>query len=191
MDTQTLVNGLLASKANQTRNPGLSMLGNDPQVPVTELHELCYDTASPQLAFRAAWLLEYIAAHHPDRFMPVCYLFLDRLASQRNRSCQRHFTNILRRLTHPKANHEYRHALQSADREQLVETVFSWFIDTQTPVAVQANCMDVLFHMSSEFGWIKDELMQQIEFLLRDGSPAIQSRGKKILEKLAKIKTGD
>src|SRR5690606_26250642 len=71
MNKQALIDGLLASKANQIRNPGLSMLGDNPHLLVTELHELCYDASHPQLAFRAAWLLEYIAVHHPDRFLPV------------------------------------------------------------------------------------------------------------------------
>lgn len=188
MNKQALIDGLLASKANEIRNPGLSMLGDNPHLLVTELHELCYDATHPQLAFRAAWLLEYIAVHHPDRFLPVADIFFARLAGQNNRSCQRHFTNILIRLTHPKAIEGYRKAMLQADREQLVETVFNWFIDPQTPVAVQANCMDVLLNMSGEFGWIKDELRQQIEFLLRDGSAAIQSRGKKVLAALGRLK---
>src|SRR5690606_9538226 len=113
------------------------------------------------------------------------------LPNQKNPSCQRHFTNILRRLTHPRAPEPYAQAVRLTNREQLVETVFNWLIDPGTAVAVQANCMDVLLHMSGEVEWIRDELKLQIEFLLRDGSPAIQSRGKKNLEKLARIKTGD
>src|SRR5690606_18388588 len=189
MDIQTLKGRLTVSPANQIRVPQLRALGADPLVPIAELHDLCYDEAHPMLAFRAAWLLEYIAVHHPDRFVRVADTFMFRLSDQKNPSCQRHFTNILRRLTHRRAPTLYHAVLQSTDREQLVETIFSWFIDPCTPVAVQANCMDVLLDLSSEFEWIRDELKQQIEFLLRDGSAAIQSRGKKVLEKLARVKT--
>jgi len=186
MDEQTLKDRLIASKANQIRIPDLSALGEDARVPMAELHEFCYDEQNPKLAFRAAWLLEYIATHHPERFMKVSDVFMARLASQKNPSCQRHFTNILRHLTHKRAPTPYQGLLRSINREQLVETVFNWFIDPHTPVAVQANCMDVLLHMSGEFEWIRDELKLQIEFLLRDGSAAIQSRGKKTLEKLSR-----
>ena len=189
MDMQTLKQRLTVTRANQIRVPDLSTIGGDPGIPIVGLHDLCYDTAHPKLAFRAAWVLEYIAVHHPDRFVPIVKSFLTKLAEQKNRSCQRHFTNILIRITHPNAHKGYREVLQSADREQLVETVFSWFIDPDTPVAIQANCMDVLLHMSSEFEWISEELKQQIAFLLRNGSAAIQSRGKKVLAKLNKIKT--
>lgn len=191
MDTQTLKDRLTVSRANQVRVPDLSLLGNDTTVPMSELHNLCYDTDHPQLAFRAAWLLEYIAVHSPERFVLIMSAFLARLANQKNPSCQRHFTNILIRLTHPKAPVPYQRTLLSTNREQLVETVFNWFIDPRTPVAVQANCMDILLNMSGEFEWIRDELKLQIEFLLRDGSAAIQSRGKKVLGKLSRLRSGD
>lgn len=186
MDIQTLRNRLTVSDKNKVWAPELRMLGDDPDTPLAGLHDLCYDAKHSKLAFRAAWLLEYIAVHHPDRFIIVASKFLTRLSTQKNPSCQRHFTNILRRLTHPRAPRTYQDALLSTDREQLVETIFNWFIDPRTPVAVQANCMDVLFQLSREFTWIREELKLQVEFLLRDGSPAIQSRGKKVLEKLAR-----
>ncbi|HWK99320.1 MAG TPA: hypothetical protein VNQ55_05215 [Parapedobacter sp.] len=188
MDIQTLKARLTVNNTNQIRVPDLSALGDAPDVPMTELHDLCYDVDHPKLAFRAAWLLEYIAVNYPDRFMLVMNPFLARLAHQKNPSCQRHFTNILIRLTRPKVPTSYQRTLLSTDREQLVETVFSWLIDPQTPVAVQANCMDVLLNMSGEFEWIREELKLQIEFLLRDGSAAIQSRGKKVLGKLSRSK---
>ena len=190
MDVQALKDRLTVSLKNKIKVPELSALGEDPTVPIAKLHDLCYDEGRTALAFRAAWLLEYIASRHPNRFLAVADAFLTRLPTQRNASCQRHFTNILRLLTHRRAPVPYQNALLSTDRELLVETVFNWLIDPKTPVAVQANCMDILFQLSHEFTWIRDELEQQIEFLLRDGSAAIQSRGKKTLEKLGRIKTG-
>lgn len=184
MDKQTLAERLTVSNTNKIKVPHLVALGEDIGVPIGVLHDLCYDGRNPTLAFRAAWLLEYLASHHPDRFLAVAEAFLKRLPNQKNVSCQRHFTNILRVLTHPKAPKLYQEALLSSNREQLVETVFNWFIDPKTPVAVQANCMDILLNMSGEFEWVRDELKLQIEFLLRDGSAAIQSRGKKVLAKL-------
>ena len=165
------------------------MLAADESIPTASWLAVSYHQGDDSVAFRAAWVLEYIAVHDPDRFVSVAKTFLSRLADQKNRSCQRHFTNILRHLTSPKAPASYQQVCLSTDREQLVETVFNWFIDPQTPVAIQANCMDILLNMSSEFNWIKDELKQQIEFLLRDGSAAIQSRGKKVLAALRRSKS--
>jgi hypothetical protein len=75
-------------------------------------------------------------------------------------------------------------SILAKNREQLVEITFDWLIDPETPVAVKVNCMDILFPFAKEQSWIKDELRSQVQFLLNDGSAALQSRGKRILKKL-------
>jgi len=179
---QTLAERVVAARS-KSYVLDLAALGEDSGVPIASLHELCYEK-NPTVAFRAAWILEYLAARDHQRFLKVFDDFMDRLHQQRNPSCQRHFTKILMNITHPKAPPAYQEAYRQTDRERLVETVFGWLIDPATPVAVQVNCMDILFNMRREFPWITDELKQQIRFFLRDGSPAMQSRGKRILENL-------
>jgi len=188
MDKQILFDQFTAKKA-KIKMPVLAAFAADAAIPATSWHALSYDQQDDSIAFRAAWVLEYIAVHYPERFMPVFADFLSMLPNQRNRSCQRHFTKILMLITDPRAPENYRDAYLGADRECLAETVFGWLIDPHTPVAVQVNCLDILYNLTGEFEWIKDELKQQTEFLLRDGSAAMQSRGKKILAKLNKIKT--
>ncbi len=185
MDEQTL-GKRLASKINV---PDLVALGDDVSLPVAALHELCHDARDAALAFRAAWVLEYIAAHHPHRFAPVSDGFIARFPLQRNPSCRRHFTKILLAIIEPRAPDGYRQAFEKVDRELLAETVFGWLIDTRTPVAVQANCMDILYYLSRESDWIEEELVSQIRFLMRHGSAAIQSRGRKILHRLGASET--
>ena len=164
----------------------LEAIGENKKLPLAALHELCYKTGRSPVAFRAAWILEHVAVHHPEKFIVVFDAFIRRLAKQRNFSCQRHFTKILMIITSPGAPQDYRLAYARADREQLLTVVFEWLVAPETPVAVQANCMEVLFNMSGEFEWLRDELKLQIEFLLRNGSAAIQSRGKKVLDGLAR-----
>lgn len=186
MDQQTLINRLPA--VAKIKVPALIALGDDATISVALLHEVCFYEKNDSIAFYAAYVLEYIAYRHPDRFVPVFDTFVSRLPGQKNFSCQRHFTKILMAITHPKAAKPYQEAYSRVDRDQLVETVFGWLIDPRTPVAVQANCMDILLNMSAEFEWIAEELKHQIEFLMLDGSAALQSRGKKVLDKLKRSK---
>jgi len=188
MDTRQKVFEHLATIVTKIKVPELIALGEDNSMSTGALLDISYGDKNDTVAFRAAWILEYIATHHPDRFMPVFDAFMSRLPVQRNLSCQRHFTKILMAITHPRAPQPYRKAYRAMDRLPLVETIFSWLIDPRTPVAVQVNCLDILYNMSDEFGWIREELKQQTEFLLRDGSAAMQSRGKKILKKLSRSK---
>lgn len=66
----------------------------------------------------------------------------------------------------------------------LVTAVFEWLIDPSTPVAVLANCMDILYAFSGEFDWIREELGYQLVILMDRGSPALNSRGKRVFKKL-------
>lgn len=186
MDQQTLINRLPA--VAKIKVPALVALAEDSTIPVTLLHDICFHKENNSIAFYAAYVLEHIATNHHERFMPVFDTFISRLPEQHNFSCQRHFTKILMLITHPKTSEHYRDAYAHIDREQLVETVFGWLIDPRTPVAVQVNCMDILLNMSREFHWVRDELKHQVEFLLRDGSAALQSRGKKVLARLRRSK---
>lgn len=180
-----LFDSLAAMKVN-IKVPNLVALAQDKTLSVETLHDICYDRKHGTIAFRAAWVLEYIATHHPERFMPVFGTFMSRLPEQQNHSCQRHFTKILMHVTRPDAPALYQEARGTINGEQVVDTIFSWLIASRTPVAVQVNCMDILFNMRNEFEWIAEELAQQTAFLMKDGSAALQSRGKKILAKLSR-----
>lgn len=169
----------------------LTALARNAEVPVERLHDLCYDRSNDQIAFRSAWVLEYIATHDEKRFSPLLPTFMYGLPQLQNRSCQRHFTKILMWITNPKSPETYRNFLLQADKDNLVEVVFGWLIDPDTPVAVQVNCLDIVLQLAGHADWIPEELEKQTHYLLRTGSPAMQSRGKRVLEKLKKIKNAD
>ncbi|SIT73739.1 hypothetical protein [Pontibacter indicus] len=151
------------------------------------VQQLLVFSSSPKdrsVAFRAAWVLEYVAYTFPKQFLPYLPAFVDKLPAQHNQSCQRHYSKILMCCANPDANPLYKAAWRALpDREPVVETMFEWLINPRTPVAVKVNCLDVLVYLQPEFPWVKDELLAQTEFLMKDGSPAMLSRGKRILKR--------
>jgi hypothetical protein len=68
--------------------------------------------------------------------------------------------------------------------EPIIDTTFEWLINPKTPIAVKVNCIEILVNLRSKSDWIEEELRAQIEFLLKDGGPAVQSRARKMLEVL-------
>ncbi len=133
----------------------------------------------PQIAFRAAWILECAFDFSKDCFV-VCWPdFFSAYLKQNNNSCRRHYTKIMMGLSERRSGY-----LDQYDLSNLVEVTFEWLIDPETPVAVQVNCLDILFNLSNRYDWIADELKAQIVFLLKDGTAAMQSRGKKLLKKM-------
>lgn len=162
----------------------LAAKSNSGKLSVQELLDFCFLQHSPSVAFRAAWVLEHVAYTFPKQFAPLLSAFTQRLPAQHNLSCQRHFTKILMCCANPEAEPIYKAAWRAIpDRDAVVETMFEWLINPRTPVAVKVNCLDVLVYLHAEFPWVKDELKAQIEFLMKDGSPAMRSRGKSILKR--------
>jgi len=136
-----------------------------------------------EIAFRASWVLEQFLYFRWDDLVPILDDFIKGYLIQKNKSCQRHFTKIMMYLTESCSTIILK-PLINEYQEQIIEITFDWMIDPDTPVAVKVNCMDILLYFSKGHQWIPDELRSQIQFLLRDGSAAVQSRGKRILKKL-------
>lgn len=153
--------------------------------PLNDLIDLTF-YPQKEVAFRAAWVLEGLGLTNLEAFRPYVVKFLDLYPQQTNQSCRRHFAKILANLTAPK--HERSLWIpESYNMVSVVEKTFDWLIDHQTPVAVKVYCMEVLFNLRQHFPWIREELEAEIIFMLHDGKPAIQSRGKAILKKLSRL----
>ena len=147
-----------------------------------DLIDLSFDPQK-ELAFRASWVLEQLLYYRLDDLIQSLPEFIAGYLIQKNQSCQRHFSKIMMYLVDLDSIPEI-NSILAKNKEQLVEITFDWLIDPETPVAVQVNCMDILFPFAKEQSWIKDELRSQVQFLLNNGSAALQSRGKRILKKL-------
>ncbi|MGB4776153.1 MAG: hypothetical protein WBP45_13325 [Daejeonella sp.] len=137
-----------------------------------------------EIAFRAAWILEQVEINFTDMFLPIVPKFLKVYPDQMNLSCQRHYTKIMMNLTNQKAIKGYQAVIWSVEIDPIIECTFEWLINPETSVAVCVNCMDILFNLKNRGKWISEELKAQTEFLMRNGGPAIQSRGKKIIQEL-------
>jgi hypothetical protein len=179
----------------------LTKIAADANYSISSLIDLTFNTQQ-EIAFRSAWILEHIVYRYTNRFLPFVADFITSYCKQTNRSCQRHYTKILMLLFSIK----YLKRLKNIEEEpsavfmmnqvkpidekaeDIIETTFDWLIDPRTPVAVKANCLDILYSYTDEHDWIVDELKAQINYFLRDGTAAMQNRGKRILENLEKEK---
>jgi len=133
------------------------------------------------VAFRAAWLLENMYFENPEGFLPHIPYFISKFKAVSNAGCKRHYAKILMHLTEPQAPLVVQQYMQQIDLEQAVEQCFDWLIDPKIKVAVKAFAAEALFNMRHRYPWIADELPEQLEFLMRNGSAAIQAKGKRLL----------
>lgn len=152
--------------------------------PFTDLIDLTFHP-DRNIGFRASWLLENVLLANADELVDELPYLIKRFPEVTNPSSQRHYANIMIRLASPKANIIIKEKLAALDMEPVVEKLFDWLIDPKVLVAVKCSAGEALMHLSKRYNWIADELPNQMEFLMKNGSAAIQARGKMILKKLS------
>ncbi len=134
-----------------------------------------------QIAFRAAWLLEHTFLKTPACIVPIYDEFMERLPGLHNWSCIRSFTKI--GMSVSKMSNKI--VQSTSEQEEIwIARCFDWIIAGDCPVAVCVNCLDILHHLSAKYDWIKEELAAQITYLLRNPTPALASRAKRILKRI-------
>jgi hypothetical protein len=136
------------------------------------------------IAFRAAWLLENLFLQKPELYVEHIEYLVSRVSEVTNPSCKRHYAKIIMHITSPKAAMAVQTQLKNVDLTLVVEKFFDWIIDPKILIAVKVFATEALFNIRERYPWIKEELAEQLRFLMRDGTAAIQSRGRKLLSKL-------
>jgi hypothetical protein len=151
-----------------------------------QLRDLIDITFHPDkpLAFRAAWLLENMFLKDASAFTDNLEYLVARFPEVTNPGCQRHYAKILMHATEEKESSPIKLQINSLDLEATVEQLFEWMIDPTVKIAVKVFAGWALLNLRHRYPWIADELPAQLEFLMRDGTAAIQTAGRKMLEEL-------
>jgi hypothetical protein len=136
------------------------------------------------IAFRAAWILENLFLEKPDSYLHDLNYLLSRVKDVTNPSCKRHYAKIVMHITSPKSPTDIQQKLAEIDLEPVVEQLFDWMIDPKVLIAVKVFAAQALFNLRNRYNWLTEELVNQIQFLMHNGSAAIQSRGRKLLSQL-------
>jgi hypothetical protein len=152
------------------------------------LHDLIDVTFYPDsmIAFRASWILENVLLADPLKYEFELEYFFSRFKEVKYHGPRRHYIKILMHLTEPKIHPAIKSKLELIDLEPAVEQCFDSMIDPKIKVAVKVFASEALFNLRHRYPWIAEELTNQLKFMMRDGSAAIQSRGKKLLTQLVK-----
>ena len=175
----------LSATIGKTKVDKLSIILKESKFALADLIDITFHP-DKTIAFRAAWLLENVYLQQPDKYLDDLNYLIKRLVEVKYPSCQRHYAKIVMHITSPKAPKSIQTELQKRNLEPVIEQLFEWMIDPQIKIAVKVFASEALFNMRGNYEWIEDELANQIHFLMRDGTMAIQTRGKKILKMLEK-----
>ena len=186
MDQAELIKQLSATMGKATVVKISNTLA-DSNFDIARLIDLTFH-ADKVIGFRAALVLENMYYQDPDTFILHITLFISKIKEVKNPGCRRHYAKILMFLTDRKAPKTIKEKLNATDLEPAVEQCFDWIIDPKVLVAVKVHAAEALFNMHTRYPWIAEELTNQLQFLMRDGTAAIQTRGKRLLSYLHPVK---
>jgi len=137
-----------------------------------------------EIAFRAAWMLEYMMTHKAIRFCLYVDKLLALLSKQRNPSAMRHYVKIISLITDRKAFPIYKELVKRIDFEPVIEVLFTWLVDPKMLVATKVHCMQSLANLAPRYDWIKEDLEETIDHLMGIESIAFFARAKMVKKQL-------
>lgn len=134
----------------------------------------CFLSKDVRVAQRAAWSVSWAAKKKPKIVQPYIGVLVDQLKRKDvHNAIIRNSLRILEDLIIPEAFHG-----------ETMDTCFQFVQKQETPIAIKAFALTVLFNLSKIYPDIKNELRLIIEENMDYETAAYRSRGKKILARL-------
>lgn len=168
----------LVKESNSRSQVSKIMLAvDDEQVRFDELISV-FLGPDPEYARRAAWSVGYIVIKHPD----MIYKWLPKVLENMEQpdlhpAIYRNTFRFLEVITVPQ-----KHAAT------VVDMAFKFIMNAAMPPAIRAFAMTTAMNVTRSYPDLKDELTVVIEQVMTEPSPAIRSRGRRILAELRKNK---
>ena len=173
----------ISGTIGKTKVLELSRILREQQFALRDLIDVTFHP-DKDIAFRAAWILENVFLQNPASYETDLEYLVSRISDVKHASCQRHYAKILMHITDPKTIPVIKDKMLQLNVEPIVEQCFDWMIDPKVKIAVKCFASEVLFNLHTRYPWITGELAEQVKFMMRNGSPGIQSRGRRILAKI-------
>ena len=129
------------------------------------------DSQDPVVSMRAADALEKITARRPELLQPYKTELLARAARARQQELRWHAAQMLPRLE-----------LDDRERRLAVEVLMSYLEDKSS--IVRTFAMQALADLAEQDAGLRPQVIELLRDLTLRGTPAMQSRGRKLLAKL-------
>ncbi len=129
-----------------------------------------------KIAWRSAYLLDLIHDIDDTVLDDFMETIMERTPHLTNQSIRRHYLRILSQ-----------HELEELADGNLLDSCFTWLQSEETPIAVKAHCMQIIFKLTKPYPELIPELKAVLENLLPYGSKGEVNKAKKILTVLNKV----
>ncbi|HUS87160.1 MAG TPA: (deoxy)nucleoside triphosphate pyrophosphohydrolase [Bacteroidales bacterium] len=134
------------------------------------------------LAFRSSWSLTKAAEKEPESILPWNGRLIEALPDLENESVIRSFLKVINQ-----ANFD---DLSEKEHGIIAECSFSWLNKPGSAIAVKAYAMEALYKLTLIYSELRDELRLSASRLEEHGSAGLKVRGRYIIERMAKDRSG-
>ncbi len=135
-----------------------------------ELFEGLFD-ADPLIRMRAADAIEKVTRRHPELLQPRKRSLLQAVSAVQQKEVRWHVVQMLPRLT-----------LTAEERRKAVRILIGYLADASS--IVKTSSMQALVDLSELDARLRPRIRSLVELLTRTGTPAMRSRGRKLLRNL-------
>lgn len=125
----------------------------------------------PLVCMRCADAIEKITASHPEFLDPYKNRLIALAARAKQQEVRWHLAQLLSRIE-----------LRAPERRRVVEILGDYLTDTSS--IVKTFAMQTLAEIAAQDSGLRGRITSQLEELTRTGTPAMRSRGRKLLARL-------
>jgi Glu-tRNA(Gln) amidotransferase subunit E-like FAD-binding protein len=125
----------------------------------------------PVLRMRCADVVEKVTARYPEYLVPYKRYLIDKVSKIDQQEVRWHVAQLFSRLE-----------LTNDDRKEVLKILSDYLKDKSK--IVKTFSMQALADIAEQDNVLKSGIIQKLEVLTREGSPAMKSRGRKLLSKL-------
>ncbi|MFQ5812528.1 MAG: hypothetical protein ACE5I2_04980 [Anaerolineae bacterium] len=143
---------------------------NDPTLFEVVFHGMLSD--DPIIRMRSADAVEKITASHPEYLQPYKTKLIQQVAKVEQQEVRWHVAQMVPRLE-----------LSQEEQAVVVEILLNYLNDKSK--IVKTFSMQALADLAEQDANLRSQVIPLLEELTRTGSPAMKSRGRKLLEKLS------
>ncbi|NPV44550.1 MAG: hypothetical protein HPY70_11360 [Firmicutes bacterium] len=134
---------------------------------------------NPLIRMRSADVIEKVSRLHPEYLKPYKVPLIKEVAKIEQQEVRWHVALLFSYLD-----------LDDEEKQQIVEELFSW-IDNSKSKIVKVNSMQALAKIGEKNKKMRPLIVNKLEEAIKNGSPAMVSRGKKLINKLKKLEGKD
>ncbi len=126
----------------------------------------------PIIRMRSADVIEKVAKQHPEYLQPFKSQLINEISRIDQKEVQWHIAQMFAYLT-----------IDQSERDTIMNILLT-YLSQNTSAIVKTFSMQTLAIFAERYPDIRPEIIELIECLMKTGSPAIISRGKKLLSRL-------